>query len=96
MSFQSSSRLFLLVTVVIFSAIGLGSADVNILVSKGTNINVMQVEDVQGRHTGNKMQLEPARISRVNVHIFAGLLMNISNAEKRARALGLYDADKVF
>jgi hypothetical protein len=50
MSSQSIPRLFLiciLLGIVIFSTIGMGSADVNILVSKGTHINVVDVEGLQ-------------------------------------------------
>jgi hypothetical protein len=42
MSFQSAFPLFLL-GLVIFSTIGIGNADVNILVGKGTHINVVEV-----------------------------------------------------
>jgi hypothetical protein len=78
MSCQSSSRLILL-GIVIFSTIGMGSADVNILVSKGSNINVVEIESLQGTHMG---MLVIEMRSRLNAYILAGSLPQLDNCSE--------------
>jgi hypothetical protein len=61
-SSQPTSRLFFL-GLVLFSSIGMGSADVNILVSKGTHINVVEVSlpqlDIQTNDNCTESPLTP-------------------------------------